>query len=297
MIRNGFKSAICRAISLSAIRLGAVGLSAVGLSIISLSLLGSMAALAENEAPGVITDANTAREITIATLPDYPPFCFLKTASPASVQERIEPGGDSAYLQGYSWDVIRESFHSQGYTLLLNIRPWSRGLKAVETGSFDGLFPAGFNEERGKIFGFSKKPVNRVAFLVYINKNQPLDWNGLSSLKSKLIGKLVGFNYGDLWNKAQLKTYDVSTLKHGFELLKLNRIQGFAGYEIPWDYYLKQSGKTKLFKKLPAFDETVEFLIVSINHPRKQEILDAYDQGYSVLAESGELEKIKGKWR
>lgn len=294
MIRNWFKSAICCSFSLSA-----VSLSAVRLSVFGLSLLGPTAVLAENEAPvaSATTNTNTAKEITLATLPNYPPFCFLKTDSPASIQERIEPGGDSAHLQGYSWDIVRDSLHQQGYTLLLNIRPWSRALKAVEAGSIDVLFPAGFNEKRSKIFGFSKKPVNRVAFLVYINQDQALEWKGLASLNAKVIGRLVGFNYGDKWDNAQLKTYEVSTLKQGFELLKFKRIQGFVGYEIPWDYYLKQGEKTGQFKKLPAFDESLEFIAMSINHPRKQEILDAYDQGNAALDKSGELEKIKGNWR
>jgi polar amino acid transport system substrate-binding protein len=237
------------------------------------------------------------RLVSLTTLPDYPPFCFLKAKKSPSIEERIKPGEDSNYLQGYSWDIVRESFHEQGYTILLNVRPWSRALKSVEMGSIDVLFPAGKNQERLSLYAYSQQPVNDVKFLVYINQDQSIEWQGLDSIKSKLIGVMSGYNYGNIWNKNKPKTFEVVNLKQGFDLLRLNRIKGFAGYEIPWDFYLKGSKEADLFKKLPPFDSTLEYVVTGINHPNKQQILKDYDQGYSNIKAKSVIKTIEAKWR
>jgi len=45
--------------------------------------------------------------VSVATLDDYSPYCFPKSDK-KSFKELIPPGSDSANLQGYSWDVLRE---------------------------------------------------------------------------------------------------------------------------------------------------------------------------------------------
>ncbi len=236
-------------------------------------------------------------EISLATLPDYSPFCFIKEGQKADIEEIIPPGKDSEALQGYSWDVVRESYHAQGYTIKLNVRPWSRAFKSVKEGSIDALFPAGKNKERETFFGFSEEPVNLVQFLVYFNHDQDVEWTGLESLAGKKVGAMSGYNYGDAWNRANIKTYDVVTLKQGFDLLRLKRIAGFVGYEIPWDYYLKTNQLTKLFKKSKPFDESLEYIAVSRKHPKSYELLKAYDTGLDKIKKSGRMNIILSKWR
>lgn len=62
--------------------------------------------------------------VSLATLTDFAPFCFPRQGASFAAVEEIAPGTDSKQLQGYSWDVVRESFHAMGYTIRLYVVPW-----------------------------------------------------------------------------------------------------------------------------------------------------------------------------
>lgn len=62
--------------------------------------------------------------VKVATLHDYEPFCF----SEKFTVEVISPGKNSISLKGYSWDIVRNSYHHMGYTIELHVLPWPRAL-------------------------------------------------------------------------------------------------------------------------------------------------------------------------
>ncbi|MBF0201506.1 MAG: hypothetical protein HQK66_09380, partial [Desulfamplus sp.] len=65
--------------------------------------------------------------VRVATLDEYPPYCFPRETK-KGFQETVPPGEDSVNLQGYSWDILRESFHAMGYTIHLSVYPWKRAV-------------------------------------------------------------------------------------------------------------------------------------------------------------------------
>ena len=56
--------------------------------------------------------------VKIATLEDYAPFCI--TVGKFESDQIIPVGKDAVGFQGYSWDVLRESFQEMGYTIHLS---------------------------------------------------------------------------------------------------------------------------------------------------------------------------------
>ncbi|MBU2631048.1 MAG: transporter substrate-binding domain-containing protein, partial [Proteobacteria bacterium] len=135
--------------------------------------------------------------VSVATLDDYSPYCFPAKNKKACPKDIIPPGSGSAVLQGYSWDILRASFHEMGYTIELHVSPWARAMNDVKSGRVDLLFPAGKNSERERIFTYSKEPVNKVNFLIYIRKDAGLNYAGISSLNNLTIGAMRGWNYGE----------------------------------------------------------------------------------------------------
>ncbi len=204
--------------------------------------------------------------IKIATLEDYAPFCI--TVGKFESDQIIPVGKDAVGFQGYSWDVLRESFHKMGYTIHLSITPWARAMNNVKNGKADILFPTGKNTERKRIFHYSDEPVNQANFLVYVRVDDPIEWRGLESLKGLVIGVKRGFNYGDKWKTAtDIKKHDVSTILVGFKMLAQKRLNGFLGYEFNWDYVLKQENWETKYRKLPAFDSSAEYLVALKSRP------------------------------
>ncbi len=59
--------------------------------------------------------------VALATFTNFIPFCFNRQPAVEIPGETIPPGSDSRQLQGYSWDVVRESYHAMGYTIRLYV--------------------------------------------------------------------------------------------------------------------------------------------------------------------------------
>jgi len=234
--------------------------------------------------------------VKVATLVDYPPYCFLKENHKTD-DGLIAPGSDSSKLQGYSWDILRYSIHAMGYSIELHIYPWTRAMKYTETGYVDLLFPTAKNKEREKIFYYSHEYVDQVKYLVYIRKDSSFTWNGLISLKGLRIGVMRGWNYGERWKALDyFEKYKLNTIVQGFQMVHRKRLDGFAGYEINFDYTLEKNNMKSLFKKLPSFDSCEEF-IVGLKNTRILQILKDFDEGKKKIIMNGTFDKIVKKWQ
>ncbi len=242
------------------------------------------------------------KAVNVTTLYGYPPYCFLR----ADIQDRhltgeqgepVEPGTDSTVLQGYSWEIFRESFHEMGYTIHLTVYPWARALAMTKAKKFDILFPTGKNSQREKIFHYSGEAINRVNFLVYLPADSQLPWDGLQSLAGLTIGVMRDFNYGNQWAAlADVRNYEVNTILQGFRMLDRKRLDGFAGYEQIWDYALKKIGSKTQYRKLPPFEYTEEYAVGLKSTPGIEGLLRDFDSGRRRIEASGIAEKISRKW-
>ncbi|WP_022664503.1 substrate-binding periplasmic protein [Desulfospira joergensenii] len=234
--------------------------------------------------------------VRIATLEDYAPFC-IKTGQNTISNSIIPPGKDVKGFSGYCWDVVRESYHGMGYTIHLTVAPWARAMKYVKSGRVDVLFPTGKNSERLKIFHYSEDCTNQANFLIYVRADSRIQWRGLAGLAGQIIGVKRGFNYGDRWEAVTgIIKQDVAKISQGFEMLRAGRIDGFLGYEYNWDYVLKQEKANHRFKKLPAFDSSMEYLVALKKNPHGFTLLNAFDRGKRKIILNGQFAKIRTAW-
>jgi len=235
--------------------------------------------------------------VSVITLEDYAPLTFTKGAVSGGINEIIPPGLDSKFLQGYSWDVLRESYHQMGYTIKLSTAPWQRAVESVKAGKIDVLFPTGKNSVRTPYFLYSKEAIDTVFFVIYVRKSSPIKWHNLSSLQGLRVGVNRGFNYGDKWvKKPNVIPVTLDRISQGFNMLKSKRIDAFVGYQLTWDYVLKKMNLADEFKMFPAFDFTTEHVAVSKTNPRGSALLADFDQGKRKLIQSGQLDNINKNW-
>ena len=235
--------------------------------------------------------------VNISTLRDYPPFVFVDKDLPTPNYEIIFPNTDSKFLKGYSWDVVRESFHSLGYTIKLNIIPWARCVKCVQNKKTDLIFPAVKNEKREKEFYFSKQPTDEQEFVIYLKKDSTLKFNGLKSLNGLRIGTMKGWSFGQEFDNANyIKKEQSYTVLSGLKKLIRGSLDGVVGYELTYDYELKQNNLNKKVKKTIPFYSSSEFIIGSKNNINCKNLLDIYDKGKNLIIKNGILSKINHKW-
>ncbi|WP_019614337.1 substrate-binding periplasmic protein [Psychromonas ossibalaenae] len=233
--------------------------------------------------------------VKVITLHDYAPFCM--TSGEYEINQVIEPGHDAVGFSGYSWDVLRESFHEMGYIIHLSITPWARAVANVKNSAADIVFPTGKNSERLKIFDYSFESVNHADYIVYVRSDSPIQWHGLQSLSGHTIAVKNGFSYGNNWDAADsINKHDVLTILQGFKMLNAGRVDGFAGYEFNWDYVLQQQKWSHKYKKLDPFGSSSEYLAALKTNPSGKELLTAFDLGKKRLHKNGRLEQIRIKW-
>jgi polar amino acid transport system substrate-binding protein len=246
--------------------------------------------------PGVGRGSETL--VSLATLTDFAPYCFPKENAVFAGEEVIQPGSDSSQLQGYSWDIVRESFHAMGYTIRLYVVPWERAMHYLVVGKVDGIFPANQTVEREKEYVFSSEYVDQIRTVIYMRADADMVWRGLGSLNGLSIGFVRGWSYGKNWEAmGRIAKEATDTIAQGFDLVAKGRLAGVAGYQLPYDHELKKSNRTTEFKIVGDFDTMDEYLMGRKSSSNSPMILDLFDQGKKKIRENGVLSTIEGKWR
>ncbi|MGK5093827.1 transporter substrate-binding domain-containing protein [Deltaproteobacteria bacterium TL4] len=235
--------------------------------------------------------------IKLTTLDDYPPFCFRDEVASKKLKRIIPPGEDAITFKGYSWDVVRESYHAVGYTIHLILAPWARAMLFVESGDADLIFPATKTKERLEKFHYSEFSTDRQNFLIYVRSDSNFKWKGLESLKGFRIGTMNEWSFGQKWDAADfIDKYPTFKVVSALMMLENHRLDGVVGYEITFDYELKKAGIAHKIKKLPSFDYSEEFLIGLKKHPQVKMFIEDFDRGREIIIHNGVFEKINKKW-
>lgn len=235
--------------------------------------------------------------VRVVSLEDYAPFVFVANKENKGVAGIVSQQDQGEAVDGFSWEVFRDSFLAMGYSIKFTIVPWARAVDTLKSGRADVLFPMGRNKERLQLFRFSRETVNKIDFVLYVTKNSKFSWQGLTSLENKIIGVKRGFNYGDQWNAlTSVKKYDIGKIANGFRMLAQGHLDGFIGYKQSWDYVLKQHGWENKFREIPVFQPAHEFVVSLDNQAHAVALLDVYDKGKQKLIESGRLVELNKKW-
>ncbi len=243
------------------------------------------------------TSLYAQKTVRIATLTDYPPACFTKKPAVTTAIEQIPPGKDSEVLQGKSWEIVREAYHSQGYTIVLHTVPISRAIHYVTNGTVDVIFPLVVSEERSRSFSFSDEPVITDSIVVYFSAAGTPPWHGLDSLNDKKIAVVRKWAYGKIWEKqTSVVRIETDSIIQCFQSLDNESVSGVVGYEIAFDYTLKSLGLTSKYHKSPEIDKVINYMMGNKTSKTKT-YLDAYDKGYRNIRSNGILDKINKKWK
>jgi polar amino acid transport system substrate-binding protein len=235
--------------------------------------------------------------VTLATLTDFVPFCFRKENSIQVHKEIIAPGSDSVQLQGYSWDVVRESYHAVGYTIELYVLPWARCMHYLNSDKVDAIFPANRTEKRDDFYRYSKEYVDRIRMVAYVPRDTEITWRGLSSLHGLTVGVVREWAYGKKWeSNRHIKKESMDTILQSFQVLEKKRLDAVVGYEVVYDYVLKSEGIKEKYKKIGDFDIVDEYLMGKKDNPVALEKINEFDRGRRLVEQRGGLDTITRKW-
>lgn len=245
-------------------------------------------------------EAGTRPEtVRVVTLYGYAPYCFTTPPGTNIHSDIIPPGMDSEVLHGYSWDVIREALHTAGYTISLSVLPWKRAFLGTLNGEHDILFPATRTPKRMEQFLFGTVPVNDSRALLYVTRDNTIQWQGLENLPPMDVAVQRGFSYGERFASLPPETIrrvPVDSITQGFSMLLSGRVDAFAGYEANWDLVLRENSQRSLVRKLPVFHDGKEYAIGGRRIPHVKTILEVIDSGIEEMKRKGHIQNLQRKW-
>jgi len=236
--------------------------------------------------------------VALATLTNFVPFCFNREKAVDISGEMIPPGSDSLQLQGYSWDVVRESYHAMGYTIRLYVVPWERAVHYLKTGKVAAIFPANRTKVRQRDFIFSERVVDEMRMVIYLPFDSIFHWDGLDSMNGLRVAAVRGWSYGEQWeNNRRIKKERTDSILQSFILLDKTRLSGVVGYEAAYDFALKLADISHRYRKVGPFEVISEYLMGSKGSPESDLAIMAFDRGQERLSAAGTVLDIAEKWR
>lgn len=200
---------------------------------------------------------------------------------------------------GLSMEIVRAAYKTQDYDIKLIYVPWARAEDETYHGVYDLLPNVWHTEARAKTLFYSTAYLaNTVKFIKV--KGDPFEYDGLHSLKGKVVGTLRGYNYGDAFlNDSGFVREEVEFFITNIKKLMAKRIDVTLEDEIVCKVAIAQND--------PAMLDKVEFcknplsvnqlhVASGLKNPRHKEIVAAFNKGLAVIKVNGTYDAILKKY-
>lgn len=221
------------------------------------------------------------------------------------VTESYIPYGfqENGIIKGLAVDVVNEAFKRQGYSVELQMLPWTRALQMVEDGDTDGIYCAFYSDERAVFMQYMEEPIAYEAQFVYTLKDSPVKFDGtLESLRPYRIGVLQDWFYGEEFAAAvtdgSLNVEKVTELTVNIQKLLDGRIDVLVNPHHSTLYYLKQMGVQDAVIEQPVPFREPSALYLGFTKKRfvDQNLIDAIDAELVKMKADGSYQAIVDRY-
>ena len=239
--------------------------------------LGEVIAAVPRSSP--LGQAEAAEEQTIIFVGDqnYPPYEYLENGRP----------------KGASADLVRAIGKVVGRPVELRLMKWSEAQESVLEGRSDVLTVFGKNEERERLYDFSK-PTFIVSFSLFV----PLDALGSFDIQ-RLSGRRLGVTKGG-WPRKYLETNQpgaslvvIDNYEDGFRQLLRGNLDAVAANT--WSGYFTL--RRMAISSVGTTPEPLKSVVASMAVRKgNRELLTQIDKALALLKSTGEFDKIIDRW-
>lgn len=218
--------------------------------------------------------------ITVASEPDYPPFCM--------VDEQGNP-------YGFSIDLIKAAAKVRNIHLHFHVGPWFKIKQDLADGSVDALPMVGRTPERDSLYDFTI-PYITLHGAIFVRKNDH-SINTVNDLKGKHLLVMKGDNAEEFVRRNAI-THQITTtntFEEAFRLLSEGTgdaviIQKVLGLELLKSINLRNI--TALDILLDEFEQEFCFAVKKGNQP----LLNELNEGLAVIIANNTYEELHAKW-
>lgn len=233
-----------------------------------------------NDSADTLVQAGSLSRITVASEPDYPPYCIVdKDGNP----------------DGFSVELFKAAASAVG--LEPDIRPgvWNVIRKELEEGRIDALPLVGRTPEREEIYDFTFSYLS-LHGAVFVRKNDRRI-KSVDDLKNKSVIVMEGDNAEEYIRRIRLtdKIVLTHTFSEAFRLLASNQHDAVITHRVLGETLLKElniSSVVPLDMFLPDFRQDFCFAVKKGN----KELLSRLNEGLSIIIANKTYDRIHLKW-
>ena len=131
--------------------------------------------------------------------------------------------------EGLALELMEAIFSQLDIKVELELLPWERALRYLQTGEKDGASVLTISPERQEYIEYTVETIPENGFIYYYSgEGQHFEWGKFEDLKGLQIGVVAGNNYGPEFNKAavdlDLNLYEVPGSVNLFDMLLAKRL-------------------------------------------------------------------------
>lgn len=221
----------------------------------------------------------------LATI-EYPPFVFLENGKAA----------------GMNVEVIGEAFARAGHSVSYDFVPWTRGLKSVEKGRVDGLFPVYKTPERMKYAIYTSEVLGEEAATFFVPSASPIQFDGdLAKLSGYTFGIIRDFSYGQMFDDAKnsgvLRKFEVTdSLDSNVKMLVSSRYDIFVGEPFTALDTMKKMGVAEKVRRLSPDIQSTSTYVMFSRAKNLEKLADDISKALKSMKDDGTYQAIIDKY-
>ncbi len=202
--------------------------------------------------------------------------------------------------KGLTTALVTAAFKASGHDAEVDFIPWARALKEVEDGNADVVMGAYFNEERSKIFHYSKEIYSLDLGMIARPNLGVRKYNSLRELAPYKIGVSRGFANSEEFDAASYLDKQVATYPNlNIRKLFRGRIDiAVMNFDL-FRYEAKKEGfciSDVEFMEPPLKKQGL-YVMASRNIDDGERIIEDFNRGLDSIRESGEFLRIVSRFR
>jgi len=228
----------------------------------------------------IVNNSPTKTHITIASEPDYPPYCIVN---------------EEGNADGFSVELFKAAAEAVGISVEIKIDVWSKIKEDLAEGRIDALPLVGRTPEREPFYDFTL-PYLSLHGAIFVNE-KTTDVDSLGDLKKKSIVVMKGDNAEEFIRRENIseKIFTTNTFEEAFLLLENGEYdaiitQRITGLKLVENLGLKSVVPLELL--IPQFRQDFCFAVKKGD----DKLLQQLNEGLSVIIANDTYENIRLKW-
>ena len=228
----------------------------------------------------IVNNYQQRSKITIASEPDYPPYCIID---------------DQGKADGFSVDLFKAAADAVGISVKINIGVWSKIKEDLAEGRIDALPLVGRTPEREPYYDFTL-PYLSLHGAIFVNEKTD-DIDSLSDLKRKSIVVMKGDNAEEFVRREKIsdRIFTTNTFEEAFLLLEKGEYDAIITQRITGLKLVENLGLESvkaLDIQIPQFRQDFCFAVKKGDTA----LLSQLNEGLSIIIANNTYEDIRNKW-